>query len=285
MLRVAIIGGKGQLGRAISEIAASSANSYVAYDEHEANILEEQRLRDRLASADVVINCAAYTNVEAAEDDSKSAYMLNAHGVATLSHICAEQHKKLIHISTDYVFGGDDKRNVPYTEEDAVAPINVYGQSKAEGEREALCVGDAIVIRTAWLYAPWSKNFCRTIYSLSATQHELRVVDDQRGTPTSALSLARFLVEIIDTGQYAKMSGIYHYTDSGECSWYDLASAIVELSGHNCQVLPCRSSERPTRAKRPRYSVLSKQRVITETNTLLRPWHDALVEVVNRIKE
>lgn len=285
MLKVAIIGGRGQLGRAISEAAADSTNSYVAYDEKEADILNIESLRCALQGVDIVINCAAYTNVEGAEDDITMAYRVNSEGVATLSKVCSEQGTRLIHISTDYVFGGDTSRNTPYTEEDSVAPINIYGKSKAEGETMALSNSDAVVIRTAWLYAPWSKNFCRTIYSLSATQPELRVVDDQRGTPTSALSLARFLVEIIDTGQYAKMSGIYHYTDSGECSWYDLASAIVELSGHNCQVLPCRSSERPTRAKRPRYSVLSKQRVITETNTLLRPWHDALVEVVNRIKE
>lgn len=285
MLKVAIIGGKGQLGKAISEIAASSLNSYVAYDEKEADILNIESLRCALQGVDIVINCAAYTNVEAAEDDITMAYRVNSEGVATLSKVCSEQGTRLIHISTDYVFGGDTSRNTPYTEEDSVAPINIYGKSKAEGEMMALSNSDAVVIRTAWLYAPWSENFCRTIYSLSVTQPELRVVDDQRGTPTSALSLARFLVEIIDTGQYTKMSGIYHYTDSGECSWYDLASAIVDLSGHNCQVLPCRSSERPTRAKRPRYSVLSKQRVITETNTLLRPWHDALVEVVNRIKE
>ncbi|MBO7306541.1 MAG: dTDP-4-dehydrorhamnose reductase [Alistipes sp.] len=284
MLRVAIIGGRGQLGRAISEVAANSQNSYVAYDEHEANILDSESLSHALIGADVVINCAAYTNVEAAEDDVVMAQKVNADGVATLSKICSEQGARLIHISTDYVFGGDITRQTPYTEHDTVAPINIYGTSKAEGEAKALCNSDAVVIRTAWLYAPWSKNFCRTIYSLSATQSELRVVEDQRGTPTSALSLARFLVDIIDTGKLSAMRGIYHYTDSGECSWYDFACAIVELSGNDCRVLPCSSDERPTRAKRPHYSVLSKDHILSETRTTLRPWHDALVEVINRIK-
>lgn len=284
MLKVAIIGGRGQLGRAISEAAADSTNSYVAYDEKEADILNIESLRCALQGVDIVINCAAYTNVEAAEDDITMAYRVNSEGVATLSKVCSEQGTRLIHISTDYVFGGDTSRNTPYTEEDSVAPINIYGKSKAEGETMALSNSDAVVIRTAWLYAPWSKNFCRTIYSLSVTQPELRVVDDQRGTPTSALSLARLLVDVIDSGKLSTMHGIYHYTDSGECSWYDFASAIVRLSGNDCRVLPCSSSERPTRAKRPHYSVLSKQRLTTETNTTLRPWHDALVEVINRIK-
>lgn len=284
MLRIAIIGGRGQLGRAIAEVAAQSDNCYVAYDEHEANILDSENLHKALTDVDIVVNCAAYTNVEAAEEETINAYKLNSEGVSTLSRLCSSKGIRLIHISTDYVFGGDVHRNTPYTEEDNLAPINVYGRSKADGEREALRNGDAVVIRTAWLYAPWSKNFCRTIYSLSATQSELRVVDDQRGTPTSALSLARFIVEIIDRNKLASMHGIYHYTDMGECSWYDFAKAIVELAEHKCQVLPCKSDERPTRAKRPHYSVLSKQRVITETNTTLRPWKEALVEVVNRIK-
>lgn len=284
MLRIAIIGGRGQLGRAIAEVAAQSDNCYVAYDEHEANILDSENLHKALTDVDIVVNCAAYTNVEAAEEDRINAYKLNSEGVSTLSRLCSSEGIRLIHISTDYVFGGDIHRNTPYTEEDNLAPINVYGRSKADGEREALRNGDAVVIRTAWLYAPWSKNFCRTIYSLSATQSELRVVDDQRGTPTSALSLARFLVDIIDTDKLSAMRGIYHYTDSGECSWYDFACAIVELSGNDCRVLPCSSDERPTRAKRPHYSVLSKDNILSETRTTLRPWHDALVEVINRIK-
>ena len=284
MLKIAIIGGKGQLGRAISEVATTSLKHYVTYDEHEADILDPENLQQALTDVDIVVNCAAYTNVEAAEEDADNAYKVNVDGVLILSDICSKQGIKLIHISTDYVFGGDTQHSTPYTEKDDVAPINIYGHSKALGESKVLCNANAIVIRTAWLYAPWGKNFCRTIYSCSATQAELRVVDDQRGTPTSALSLARFIVEIIDTQKLATMHGIYHYTDSGECSWYEFAQAIVELSGNNCNVLPCSSHERPTRAKRPHYSVLSKERVITETNITLRPWREALVEVVNRIK-
>ena len=230
MLNIAILGGKGQLGRAISRLSADSPHRYVAYDEHEANILDGDALRDVLTGFDIAINCAAYTNVEAAENNEESATNINVGGVAILSDICTELGIKLIHISTDYVFGGNSERNTPYSEEESTAPINIYGKSKAEGEREALRNSDAVVIRTAWLYAPWSKNFCRTIYSLSATQSEISVVNDQRGTPTSALSLARFIIEIIDNGKLEGMHGIYHYTDSGECTWYDFATKIVELA-------------------------------------------------------
>lgn len=283
MLKIAILGGKGQLGKAISRLSADSPHRYVAYDEHEANILDGDALRGALTDFDIAINCAAYTNVEAAENNEESATNINVRGVAILSDICTELGIKLIHISTDYVFGGNSEHNTPYSEEECTAPINIYGKSKAEGEREALRNSDAVVIRTAWLYAPWSKNFCRTIYSLSATESEISVVDDQRGTPTSALSLARFIIEIIDNGRCKEMHGIYHYTDSGECSWYDFAQEIVKLAGHNCEVRPCKSNERTTIAKRPHYSVLSKTKVVNETGTTLRPWQKALGEVIEEI--
>ena len=165
MLKIAILGGKGQLGRAISRLSADSPHRYVAYDEHEANILDGDALKGALTDFDIAINCAAYTNVEAAENNEESASNINVRGVAILSDICTELGIKLIHISTDYVFGGDSERNTPNSEEESTAPINISGKSKAEGEREALRNSDAVVIRTAWLYAPWSKNFCRTIYS------------------------------------------------------------------------------------------------------------------------
>ena len=284
MLKVVILGGEGQLARSIMRVAQGARGEYIALSRAEADLCNTESLRRAVAMADVVVNCAAYTNVEAAEDDYDTVYAINCRGVEVLAKLCNEHNKKLIHISTDYVFGGDAERRVPYVESDAVAPINAYGCSKAEGEKAVLEVGDGVVIRTSWLYSPWCKNFCRTIFSLSATQSELRVVDDQRGVPTSALSLARLIVKLIEERSVEQMQGIYHFTDAGEATWYDFAQEIVALSGNTCKVLPCRSSERQMRAQRPAYSVLGSER-IGNLGIALRPWREALGEVVEIIKQ
>lgn len=284
MLKVVILGGEGQLARSIMRVAQGAGGEYIALSRAEADLCNTESLRRAVAMADVVVNCAAYTNVEAAEDDYDTVYAINCRGVEVLAKLCNEHNKKLIHISTDYVFGGDAERRVPYVESDAVAPINAYGCSKAEGEKAVLEVGDGVVIRTSWLYSPWCKNFCRTIFSLSATQSELRVVDDQRGVPTSALSLARLIVKLIEERSVEQMQGIYHFTDAGEATWYDFAQEIVALSGNTCKVLPCRSSERQMRAQRPAYSVLVSER-IGNLGIALRPWREALGEVVEIIKQ
>ena len=284
MLKVVILGGEGQLARSIMRVAQGARGEYIALSRAEADLCNTESLRRAVAMADVVVNCAAYTNVEAAEDDYDTAYAINCRGVEVLAKLCDVHNKKLIHISTDYVFGGDAERRVPYVESDAVAPINAYGCSKAEGEKAVLEVGDGVVIRTSWLYSPWCKNFCRTIFSLSATQSELRVVDDQRGVPTSALSLARLIVKLIEERSVEQMQGIYHFTDAGEATWYDFAQEIVALSGNTCKVLPCRSSERQMRAQRPAYSVLGSER-IGNLGIALRPWREALGEVVEIIKQ
>lgn len=284
MPKVVILGGDGQLARAIMRVSHDAKSEYVALSRKDADLCNVESLQRAVSMADVVVNCAAYTNVEAAEDDIEGAYGVNARGVQTLAKLCSELQKLLIHISTDYVFGGDTARRTPYVESDHVAPINAYGRSKAEGERAVLESGSGVVIRTSWLYAPWGKNFCRTILSLSATQSELRVVDDQRAVPTSALSLARFIVDIIESGAINHMHGIYHYTDAGEATWYDFAHEIVALSGSGCKVLPCKSSERQMRAARPEYSLLATER-LKEIGTTLSPWREALAEVVEIIKQ
>ena len=282
MPKVVILGGEGQLAQAIVRVTRDKADRYVALSRAEADLCDAESMQRAVAMADVVVNCAAYTNVEAAEDDYDRAYAVNVRGVEVLSNICRERGVKLIHISTDYVFGGDAERRVPYTESDPVSPINAYGRSKAEGER-AVVESGGVVIRTSWLYAPWDKNFCRTILSLSATHSELRVVDDQRGVPTSALSLARLSVRIIEEGMLLKMEGIYHFCDCGEASWYDFAREIVSRSGNECRVVPCKSSERQTRAQRPQYSLLATKR-LGELGVVQQPWLEALDEVVEIIK-
>lgn len=285
MPKVVILGGEGQLARAIVRVSrdGGAACSYVALSREEADLCNVESLRRAVAMADIVVNCAAYTNVEAAEDDYEGAYAVNARGVELLATLCREQGTRLVHISTDYVFGGDAERRTPYMEGDTVAPINAYGRSKAEGERVVLESGNGVVIRTSWLYSPWGKNFCRTILSLSASQPELRVVDDQRGVPTSALSLARYIVGIIENDYISQMRGIYHFTDVGDATWYDFAREIVALSGNECRVVPCSSAERATRAKRPQYSVLGSER-LEFLSGLPKPWREALIEVMEIIK-
>ena len=281
--RIAVIGGFGQLGEAIHNTPHAADTEYYLLSRSLGDLCSSysiSRIKYSPDRFDIVINCGAYTNVERAEEQSELAEEVNACGVALLSKICKECGIPLIHISTDYVFGGDTQRNTPYDESDSPAPINAYGLSKLHGE-EALRDNDlAIVIRTSWLYSPWGNNFYRTISSLSSSQPEISVVDDQRGTPTSALSLARFIVDIIDSGKLNTMHGIYHYTDSGEATWYDFARAIVELTDAECNVVPITSAERKTLAARPHYSVLGKRR-ITELGVTPPPWREALAEVIN----
>lgn len=272
------------MGRAIIEVAQGSTNSYIALSSDEADICDAEAMERLLMvhNAEIVINCAAYTDVERAESDAEGAERVNHHGVATLAEVCNRHSVKLIHISTDYVFGGDEERTTPYTTDDSPAPINNYGRSKAHGEIAALRAEGGVVIRTSWLYAPWGKNFCRTILRIADEQEQISVVDDQRGTPTSALSLARAIVGLIDSNTIEHLAGVYHYTDGGEATWYDFAKEIVRLAGARCRVKPCLSQERATIAARPRYSVLDKSRIIAAGATI-RPWQETLKECITQI--
>ena len=285
MRKVLITGGFGQLGRAIAYIARGSKNAYIALSSSEADICDEEGMEREITAhnADIIINCAAYTDVERAERDREAAERINHHGVATLARVCSRHGVKLIHISTDYVFGNDEERTAPYTTDDKTTPINSYGRSKAQGEVAALDVDGGVVIRTSWLYAPWGKNFCRTILHLATEQDEINVVDDQRGTPTSALSLARAIVELIDNNTIDNLAGIYHYTDAGEATWYDFACEIIRLGAMKCKVKPCTSAQRATAAARPRYSVLDKSRIIAAGVTI-RPWQETLKECITLIE-
>ncbi|MEE1148293.1 MAG: dTDP-4-dehydrorhamnose reductase, partial [Alistipes sp.] len=239
MLRIVVTGGGGQLATAIERSAKNSPNNYHITHRAELDICSEDSVAEALEGADIVVNCAAYTNVEAAEDNIAEARAVNRDGVRNIATICHERGIKLIHISTDFVFGGDTERTTPYREEDATSPLNIYGATKAEGEAEALGV-DAIVLRTSWLYAPWGKNFVATILRRATEGAELRVVDDQRGTPTSALGLAEAIVTIIDSGAWQRMQGIYHYSDLGECSWYEFACEILHQRGIETRITPCK---------------------------------------------
>lgn len=280
MLKVIVTGGTGQLATAIAKLCTQSKNSYIITSIEELDICSMESVSRGLQDADIVINCAAYTNVEAAEENIEEATRINRDGVANIAKVARERGVKLIHISTDFVFGGDNERTTPYHEQETPSPINVYGKTKAEGEAEALTAPGAIVLRTSWLYAPWGHNFVNTIMSRARQGAELRVVDDQRGTPTSAISLAQAIIEIIESGAWQTMEGIYHYSDLGESSWYDFAKEILRIAEVETRITPCKSSEWQSKAKRPHYSVLDKSRIAKLGIVALKPWQERLREVI-----
>ena len=280
MLKVIVTGGTGQLATAIAKLCTQSKNSYIITSIEELDICSMESVSRGVQDADIVINCAAYTNVEAAEENIEEATRINRDGVANIAKVARERGVKLIHISTDFVFGGDNERTTPYHEQEAPSPINVYGKTKAEGEAEALTAPGAIVLRTSWLYAPWGHNFVNTIIGRARQGAELRVVDDQRGTPTSAISLAQAIIEIIESGAWQTMEGIYHYSDLGESSWYDFAKEIVRIAEVETRITPCKSSEWQSKAKRPHYSVLDKSRIAKLGIVALKPWQERLREVI-----
>lgn len=280
MLKVIVTGGTGQLATAIAKLCTQSKNSYIITSIEELDICSVESVSRGLQDADIVINCAAYTNVEAAEENIEEATRINRDGVANIAKVARERGIKLIHISTDFVFGGDNERTTPYHEQEAPSPINVYGKTKAEGEAEALTAPGAIVLRTSWLYAPWGHNFVNTIIGRARQGAELRVVDDQRGTPTSAISLAQAIIEIIESGAWQTMEGIYHYSDLGESSWYDFAKEILRIAEVETRITPCKSSEWQSKAKRPHYSVLDKSRIAKLGIVALKPWQERLREVI-----
>lgn len=280
MLKVVVTGGGGQLATAIERLSKASENKYLITTLEQMDICSVESLSEGLKGADIVVNCAAYTNVEAAEDNAEEAMSVNRDGVRNIATICAERGIKLIHISTDFVFGGDAERRTPYLESDTPAPINVYGRTKAEGEREAMKAPEAIVLRTSWLYAPWGKNFLNTILARAKEGAELRVVNDQRGTPTSALGLAEAIIAIIESGAWRTMTGIYHYSDLGECTWYDFAREILLKAKIDANITPCKSSDWPSKAQRPHYSVLDKSRIATTNVVTLKTWQERLEEVI-----
>lgn len=286
MRRILVTGGNGQLGEAIRRAAEGSANSYTFATVDELNICNGVEVERYISDnkIDTIINCAAYTDVEGAEDNQDMAYAINSTAIAEMAEVCKRLNVKLIHISTDYVFGGDTMRRTPYTEGDATAPINVYGASKEQGE-VAVVKHDGIVIRTSWLYAPWGKNFVLTMLRLGKERDEISVVNDQRGTPTSALGLARALVTMVESGALENMHGIYHYSDGGKCTWHDFACEIIREAGLACRVEPCTTAERNMRAARPAYSVLNTERIVAIEGIEIAPWQERLREVISLINK
>ncbi len=286
MKTILITGANGQLGREL-QLRLSDRDDFemLVTDVDELDITDVDAIDAYFAShaIDYVVNCAAYTAVDAAEDNVELCRRLNATAPTLLARACARKGARMIHISTDYVLGGDGHR--PYREDDEPHPLGVYGLTKLEGERGVIeALPDAVILRTAWLYSPHGKNFVKTMLKLGRTLETLRVVVDQVGTPTYALDLADCIVAVLTATEWHP--GIYHVSDEGAISWYDFTMAIHRLAGiTECRVSPCMTSEYPTRATRPHYSVLDKSKFKATFGVTLPHWEVSLRHCLQRIAQ
>lgn len=276
--KIVITGARGQLGTHLDMLSKNSANKWLATDVAELDLTYKEAVSRFFDTEkpDVIVNCAAYTNVDKAEDDAECAELINKTAVSYLAEECAKSGATLIHVSTDYVFGGDG--NTPKSESDATSPLGVYGRTKLDGEKAVEASGCRhIIIRTAWLYSAFGNNFVKTMLRLTSEKERLNVVFDQTGSPTYAGDLADAIFEIVEKSLYEGHDGIYHYTNEGVCTWYDLARETATLAGNDkCVISPCRSSEFPSKVERPHYSVLDKRK-FKETFGIIPPyWRDSL---------
>lgn len=294
-MNILVTGANGQLGNEMRIVTSKSKDCYIFTDVvemegHETTILDitnYEAVQNIVKQRDikVIVNCAAYTNVDKAETDQEICDLLNAKAPENLATIMKEVGGLLVHISTDYVFGGDHN-NTPCQEDQKGIPTGIYGLTKLHGEQNILATKvNYIIIRTAWLYSEFGKNFLKTILNLTATKQKLSVVFDQVGTPTYAYDLAKVIFDIIENRKYKDHTGIYHFSNEGVCSWYDFAKMIVEYSGHtNCDIFPCHSYEFPSPVRRPAFSVLDKTKIKSTFGTKVPYWTDSLKKCINRIK-
>ena len=277
---ILIIGSNGQLGLQMQKALALRKIACRAFDYPDIDISNRESMNALIESTapDVVVNCAAYTQVDKAEEDEDNAYKINAIGPKNLAEACHMRHIKLVHISTDYVFSGEGiKVNGsprPYLETDECIPCTVYGKTKLEGEQFVRRLHDQwFIFRTAWLYGE-GNNFVRTMINLSEKNDRVRVVNDQIGSPTSTVDLAEAICALMDTEDY----GLYHATCEGQCSWYDFARKIFEIKGNSTEVIPVSSEEFVRPAKRPAWSVLENANLKSIGKNVFRTWEDALAE-------
>ncbi|MBQ3363570.1 MAG: dTDP-4-dehydrorhamnose reductase [Muribaculaceae bacterium] len=289
-MNLLITGANGQLGHEMRNVLANDQRFNAIFtdiagaDIVTLDITDEQAVEKQVVAnaIDIIVNCAAYTAVDAAEDNEPLAARLNADAVGILARVAKRNSARMVHISTDYVFDGQGC--LPYTENVATNPQSAYGRTKLAGERKLQeALGDnAVILRTAWLYSPYGKNFVKTMLTLGKEKPALKVVFDQVGTPTCARDLARAIVTVITADQWH--GGIYHYSNEGVLSWYDFTLAIHRLAGiTTCDVQPCHSDEFPAKAHRPAYSVLDKTKFKTTFGVTVPYWLDSLEETINQL--
>ena len=287
-MKVLITGSNGQLGSEIKELASDYENLECVFkDLPELDICDAEVLNTFIIDQHInaVINCAGYTAVDKAEEEALIAQKVNSEGVLNLANALKKVDGKLIHISTDYVFDGNHSQ--PYKESDPVSPIGVYGHTKRAGELAVLNGSiDAIVIRTSWLYSVYGNNFVKTMLRLGNEKKSIQVVSDQKGTPTYAKDLAKTCLDILsDAGStnISKKGSLYHYSNEGVTSWYDFATAIMEISNIDCKVIPIETKDYPTEARRPMYSVLDKSKIKSDFKLTIPHWRDSLANCIKKI--
>jgi dTDP-4-dehydrorhamnose reductase len=280
---IAVSGKNGQLGSELQMLANSfSAFDFVFTEKEELNLADEKSIETffKKNNPSFFINCAAYTAVDKAETEKEIAYKINAEAVGVIGKLCTEYQTKLIHISTDYVFNGNADK--PYSANDKTDPVNYYGYSKCEGEKLALknCV-DTTIIRTSWVYSEFGNNFVKTMLRLMKERTEINVVNDQIGSPTYAKDLAEIILEIIK--QDAKYPGIYHFSNEGMISWFQFAEAIKDEINSSCKVGGIKTSQYPTPAKRPHYSVMDKNKIANVYGVSIKHWQESLKECLGKL--
>lgn len=288
-MRILVTGGEGQLGNCITRAAKNSPDEYIFTDVDDLDITDPEAVRLGVKCNDfgAIVNCAGYTNVDKAEEQEDIARMINATATGYLARAAADNNIPLIHISTDYVFGGS-ACNTPLTELDPVNPLGAYGRTKLEGEQAVKDSGCRyIILRTAWLYSEFGHNFVKTMLRLTAEKPELKVVVDQVGSPTYAGDLAEAIVRMISQRLIDGNEGIYNYSNQGVCSWYDFTMHIAHMAGgrEKCHITPCRSSEFVTKAERPAYSVLDKTKFTNTFATEIPYWVDSLATCIKNLTE
>ncbi|MBR6691294.1 MAG: dTDP-4-dehydrorhamnose reductase [Bacteroidaceae bacterium] len=285
-MNILVTGANGQLGNEMRRLGAVSPNNYIFTDVAELDITDANAVLAAVKenAVEIIVNCAAYTNVDKAESDEATAELINSTAVGNLARAMKEVGGTLFHVSTDYVFGLDG--NTPRTEDMPVNPLGVYGRTKLNGElaiKESGC--KALIFRTAWLYSEFGNNFLKTMMRLTAEREQLNVVFDQVGTPTYAGDLALAIFSIIEAGVYEGNEGIYHFSDEGVCSWYDFAVEIAAAAGNtNCRISPCHSSEFPSPVTRPPYSVLDKTKIKNTFDIDIPHWRESMEYCIKRIK-
>lgn len=300
-MNILVTGANGQLGNEMRIIARESGDTYFFTDVTQQegietvflDITDLQAIRDMVAAhqIDAIVNCAAYTNVDAAESNEALAEKLNAEAPENLARAMKEVNGLLVQISTDYVFG-KEPYNIPCKETQQGTPTGVYGMTKLHGEQKIKSIGcKHVIIRTAWLYSEFGKNFCKTMMNLTATKPQLKVVFDQCGTPTYAFDLAKVIAHVLTDysmeskdDSYSK-TGIYHYSNEGVCSWYDFTKIIAEYNGTTaCDVQPCHSNEFPSPVTRPSYSVLDKTKIKETFGIRIPYWTESLKQCISNLK-
>ena len=295
-MNILVTGANGQLGNCLRIASKDSKDNYTFTDIADAvvdgtrvsrlDITDAEAVKKAVKDNDinVIVNCAAYTNVDKAEDDAEYAELLNATAVRNLAEAVKDNGGTLFHVSTDYVFG-KEPYNVPCREDQNGTPTGVYGLTKLHGEQAIAASGvKALIFRTAWLYSEFGKNFVKTMLSLTSTRPELNVVFDQTGTPTYAQDLADALFDIIENRRFEGNEGIYHYSNEGVCSWYDFTKMIAEMAGNNaCDIRPCHSDEFPSPVKRPSYSVLDKTKFKQTFGLRVPYWTESLRKCISNL--